>query len=106
MLYTTTTPIHVVPENGHPLPTKLFDQRSFLRGEQTLNNRLITQSEIVERQLQVRQGAHHARHAFTVSGVRQLIGNTIIALGTLLHGKSETRREPVSNSATATATGD
>lgn len=57
-----------------------------------MNTRLITESEIAQRQLEVRQGAYRARHAFTISGVRQLIGSTFIALGTRLHGQCENRR--------------
>lgn len=64
------------------------------------------QSEVAQRQLQVRQGAQHARHAFTISGVRQLIGNTFIALGTHLHGKSESRHRPIVEPVSATAIGD
>lgn len=106
MIYTTLTPIIAVPKSGRTLLTTRDNKRSFLRGEQTLNTRLITESEIAERQLQVRHGAHRARHAFTVSGVRQLIGNTFIALGTHLHGKSETRRKTIVTPASATAIGD
>ncbi len=76
------------------------------RGEPNLNTRLITQSEIAQRQYEVRKGAYRARHAFTISGVRQLIGSTFIALGTYLHGKSETRYEPVITPVSTTVTGD
>lgn len=54
-----------------------------------MNHRLITDAEIAERQLQVRRDAYRARHAFNIAGVRQLVGNTFIALGTRVVGKCE-----------------
>lgn len=71
-----------------------------------MNIRHISQSEIAERQLQVRLGAYRARHAFSISGIRQLIGNTIIALGTQVSGNSQANRTPMSNPVSATASGD
>lgn len=54
-----------------------------------MNSRFITTSEIAARQLQVRTEAHRARHSFTISGVRQLVGSTFIALGTRVVGQCE-----------------
>ena len=106
MIFETAKPTIVVPNAGHMLPSIRNFERSYFRGEMTLNTRLISQSEIAHRQLQVRQEAYRARHAFTVAGVRQLIGNTIIAFGTQLHGKSETRHETLTHPVSATAIGD
>lgn len=106
MIFTTAKPTIAVPNEGHMLPSVTNIQSSHFRGEMTLNTRLIMQSEIAQRQFQVRQEAYRARHAFTVAGVRQLIGNTIIALGTQLHGKSETRHETLTHPVSATAIGD
>lgn len=106
MLYTTLTPAIAVPEPGYLRSNKFDHQHSNLRGESTVNLRYITYNEILERQMQVRCEAHRARHAFSVTGIRHLVGNTIIALGTHLHGKSETRYEPIVDTATATVAGD
>lgn len=53
--------------------------------------RYISNFEIQQRQNEVRDGARQARHSFSVSGIRQLIGSTFIALGTRLHGLGEDR---------------
>lgn len=106
MIFTTAQEPIGVPNGGHTLPPDNNILRSHFRGEMTLNTRLITQSEIAQRQFQVRQGAYRARHAFTISGMRQLIGNTFIALGTHLHGKSEVHREQIVEPISAPAIGD
>ena len=92
VIFMNTTSLYAVPNDGHTLPPDNIRTSSHFRGEMTLDMRLITQSEIAQRQLQVRTDAHRARHAFTLSGVRQLIGNTFIALGMRMHGENESRR--------------
>lgn len=61
------------------------------RRDSTLNGRYITDFEIAQRQLDIRRGAQSARTGLTLTGVRQLIGNTLIALGTMLHGPTSER---------------
>lgn len=58
-----------------------------------MNMRFISDSEIQQRHEDVRNGAHRARHSFTVSGVCQLFGNTFIALGMRMYSLGEKRRE-------------
>lgn len=55
--------------------------------------RYITETEIRQRQLEVRTGAHRARNSFSIAGMRQLIGNTLIAMGMQMQGRGESRRE-------------
>lgn len=62
----------------------------------TLNTRLITQLEITQRQHDLRYGASAARNGFTLPGLRQLFGNTFIALGMLVHGRNEKCLETLS----------
>lgn len=61
-----------------------------------MNMQLITETEILQRQLDVRSGAYQARNSFTIPGVRQLFGNTFIALGMRMHGRGEKCREALS----------
>lgn len=61
-----------------------------------MNGRYISEIEINQHQQNVRIGAYRARNAFTISGVRQLLGNTFIAIGMGVHGRSETCRETLS----------
>lgn len=68
-----------------------------------MNHRYIFNSEVRHHQQIIRQDVHHARLSFSVSGVRQLIGNTLIALGELLYGKQPTVGERVSDSKPAQA---
>lgn len=51
-----------------------------------MNARLITPREIAERQHSIRIGYQRSHTSFTVAGIRRLIGNTIIAMGTMIHG--------------------
>lgn len=67
----------------------------------TLNTRLIMQSEITQRQQNIRYGANAARNGFTLSGIRQLFGNTFIAMGMLVHGRNEKCLETLSKKPTA-----
>lgn len=106
MIFTTANPTIAVPNEGHTLPPDTIIYRSHFKGEMTLNTRYISQSEIAERQFQVRYGAHRARHAFSITGIRQLFGNTLIALGTQLHGTCERRRQTAVEPMAATAIGD
>lgn len=92
MIFSNTTPTAVVPNAGHMRPHHNEREHITFRGERDMNTRLITESEIVQRQFEVRQGAYRARHGFTIAGMRQLIGSTFIALGTRLHGQCENRR--------------
>ena len=91
MIFTSATQTIAVPIGGYMLHHN-DRERSAFRGERTMNTRLITESEIAQRQFEVRQGAYRARHSFTISGVRQLIGSTFIALGMRLQGECESRR--------------
>lgn len=91
MILTSTTHSIAVPNGGRNMHHNVRERTTF-RGERDMNTRLITESEIAQRQLEVRQGAYRARHAFTISGIRQLIGSTFIALGMRMHGECESRR--------------
>lgn len=68
-----------------------------------MNTRFITEQEILARQAEIRAGAYRARHAFSISGVRHLIGNTFIAMGMLLHGTGEKRQQLTDTSPQAIA---
>ncbi len=48
--------------------------------------RYICDAEIAYRQHEIRTGAHRARTQFSVTGLRRIIGNTIIAFGTCILG--------------------
>lgn len=89
--FSNITSTIAVSNDGRLLHHKHRDCSTF-RGERDLNTRLITESEIAQRQLEVRQGAYRARHAFTIAGIRQLFGSTFIALGMRLQGECENRR--------------
>lgn len=52
----------------------------------------ITEAEIAQRQADLRETASRARNDFTFGGMRGLIGNTIIAIGTLVHGPERKER--------------
>lgn len=54
-----------------------------------MNVRLITQDEIAERQRSVRFGYQRTQHGFSISGIRRLMGNSIIAMGQKIHGRRE-----------------
>jgi hypothetical protein len=56
-----------------------------------MNTRYISDSEIRQRQQQIRTSAHAARYTWTIAGLRQLLGSTFIALGTHIHGCMEKR---------------
>lgn len=58
-----------------------------------MNVRLITQYEISERQQQLRSEYLRTQDGFSISGIRRLMGNTIIAMGQRIHGKLENRCE-------------
>lgn len=58
-----------------------------------MNTRLITNSEIRQRQEDIRHGAWQARHNMSIIGIRQLLGNTFIAMGVSIYGCMEKRRE-------------
>lgn len=60
-----------------------------------MNTRLITQAEIDQHQRQVQHMAHRARNQMTIAGIRQLFGNTFIALGTRLYGCMDHKRETI-----------
>lgn len=76
-----------------PLRAIANNLRSIQRWRNIMNMRLISDSEIQQRQTDVRNGAQQARHSFSISGIRQLIGSTFIALGTAMHEVSDDRRE-------------
>lgn len=67
--------------------------------------RFITEIEILQRQQEVRNGARRARTSFSVAGIRQLIGNTFIAMGTRMNGQDTSRRTPNRQTATVPAHG-
>jgi hypothetical protein len=56
-----------------------------------MNTRYISDTEIAQRQQQIRTSARAARYTWTVAGLRQLLGSTFIALGTHIHGCMEKR---------------
>lgn len=56
-----------------------------------MNTRYIAESEIAQRQQHIRTSARAARYTYTVTGLRQLLGSTFIALGTRIHGCMEKR---------------
>jgi hypothetical protein len=58
-----------------------------------MNTYFITQHEIAEKQQSIRQGYLQSQRAMTIAGLRQILGNTIIAFGTRLHGAAEAHRE-------------
>lgn len=101
MFVTTAYPSFAVPNEARIQDRNLLRRRSHFRGEMHVSTRLITQSEIDQRQLSIRQGAHAARNGFTLSGLRQLFGNTFIALGQLVHGRNEKCLETLSKKPTA-----
>ena len=68
-----------------------------------MNSRLITEQEIVARQLEIRTGAYRARHGFSISGIQRLIGNTFIAMGMHMHGTSARIQPPADTSLQAVA---
>lgn len=66
-----------------------------------MNTRLIIQAEIVSHQEALARDIRRSRATFTVVGLRQLIGNTLIALGMHLHGHDRRTVTPMSPIATA-----
>ena len=58
-----------------------------------MNTRLITTAEIEQRQQDLRIAAHRARTEMTLTGLRQLIGSTFIAMGTRLYGCMEQKQQ-------------
>ncbi len=56
-----------------------------------MNVRLITQDEISDHQQFVRTGYLHTQQGFSISGIRRLMGNSVIAMGQKIHGRE--RRE-------------
>lgn len=104
MNFTLTTPVDNRPETGHMLSdTKRINHS--IRGETNLNTRFITESEIQQRQSQICTDARRARNAFSISGVRQLFGNTLIALGEKLNGQCENHLHPAPRAASIPAPG-
>lgn len=58
-----------------------------------MNTRLITNSEIIDRQQAITNDFRRSQTTFSVAGVRHLVGNTIIAMGLRVHGRLEECRE-------------
>lgn len=58
-----------------------------------MNARLITQEEVAEKQQSLRSTYLRTQAGFSISGIRQLMGNTFIAMGHRIHGRREERRE-------------
>ena len=87
----TTT--YVVPNGGHMLPFQTDDQRSHFKGEMTMNLRYVSQFEIEHKQQQLREDMHRTGLHFSISGVRHRIGNTLIAVGTYVHGERKSQAE-------------
>lgn len=71
----------------------LIDGPSHNEVRHIMNTRLITQAEIISHQQALVSDFHRSRTTFTIAGLRQLFGNTLIALGTQLHGCIEHDRE-------------
>jgi hypothetical protein len=61
-----------------------------------VNTRFITNSEIAQRQEDVRIAAHRARNEMTVAGIRRIVGGTFIAIGLKLQGCIDHQRAPIS----------
>ncbi len=66
-----------------------------------MSTRYISDSEITQRQQQIRTSARAARYVYTVAGLRQLLGSTFIALGTHIHGCMEKRPAPTAHPSSA-----
>lgn len=98
-------PTCAVPIDGYAVFAGDCGSPGIFKGETTMTMRLITESEIAQRQHEVRVGAHRARNSFTIAGIRQLVGNTFIALGTRLHGAADTARNVEPRPATIPAHG-
>lgn len=64
-----------------------------------MNVRLITQDEIEERQQAVRSGYQETQNRFSISGIRRLMGSTVIAMGHKIHGRCEERRDSLTRAA-------
>lgn len=62
-----------------------------------MNLRLITQSEITERQQNLRTNYLNTQNGFSVTGIRRLMGSTFIAMGHKIHGRCEERRLSLAN---------
>lgn len=64
-----------------------------------MNVRLITQNEIIERQQSVRTGYRRTQQGFSITGIRQLMGSSFIAMGQKIYGRCEERRESIAQAA-------
>ena len=60
-----------------------------------MNVRLITQDEISDHQQFVRTGYLRTQQGFSISGIRRLMGNSVIAMGQKIHGRE--RRESLAS---------
>ncbi len=63
-----------------------------------MTTQMFTPADIAARQQTVRNDYRRSQRAITISGFRQLMGNTLIAVGTRLHGSFEPRREAAGSS--------
>lgn len=57
-----------------------------------MNVRLVTQEEVAERQQSLRATYLRTQCGFSISGIRRLMGNSFIAAGEKILGRSEERR--------------